>query len=83
MGEMTIGTLQKHFALACKISGFNPSKDTLETAVDRFQERGLRHLLLCIDNGGLLLLCADPEMSRRIQKAIEVIEEELDKEEIA
>lgn len=77
---MTKEKLCLEFAEACRLAGFNPSKDTLADTVERFNERTLRHLMLATDDGGLLLICADAEMSRRIKNAVDEIIETLDKE---
>lgn len=77
MKMMTKEKLSLDFAEACRLAGFNPDKDTLGNTVERFNERKLRHLMLGIDDGGLVLICADAEMSRRIKKALDEIVESL------
>lgn len=83
MKTMTVRELANDLKVACKIADMNPAKDTLEAVVGKFRERNLRHLLLFIEGGGILCLCADPEMSRRIYSAIKAIDKELDAEEEA
>lgn len=80
MKEITKEKLCLEFAEACKLAGFNPAKDTLVDTVERFNERKLRHLMLAIDGGGLLVVCADPDMSKRIRKAIERINKDYENE---
>lgn len=76
MKEMTKEKLCIEFAEACKLAGFNPSKDTLAATVERFYQRKLRHLLLSIEGGAMLLICADPKMGKRIMKALDEINTE-------
>lgn len=83
MGETqntSVCALAKALNKAFEVSGINPGKDTIVSAVEKFSDLGLRHLVLYIENGGFLCLCSDPEMSRKLRSAIEQIENELDME---
>lgn len=75
---MSVCELAKNLGLAFQMASIDPGKDTVTTAVDKFNALGARHLILYIENGGLLCLCSDPEMSRRLKDAIHRIDAELD-----
>lgn len=78
MQEMTMKELERNLLLAYKMADVDPSKDTIASAVNKFSDRGIRHLTLYIENCGLLCLCSDPEMSKRFKAAIDAIDAELD-----
>lgn len=73
MTELEIKEAAQDLYAAFKLADVNPGKDTLVTVIDKFKDRGLRHLTLNLDNGGLVCLCSNPEMSRKIGRAIQEI----------
>lgn len=73
MTELEIKEAAQDLYAALKLADVNPRKGTLVTLIDKFKDRGLRRLTLNLDNGGLVCLCSNPEMSRKIGKAIQEI----------
>lgn len=70
MEKITVKGLREKFRSSCLLMRLDPAKDTLESVVEKFNEAGARHLVLFTENGGLLCLCSDPEMSRRVYEAV-------------
>ncbi len=73
MTEEQIKATAKDLREVFMLADIDPGRDTLVTVVDKFKDRGLRHLTLNLDNGGLVCLCSNPEMSRKIGRAIQEI----------
>lgn len=71
--------LKEYFNLAA----VNPSTDTLVSATEKFRKHGMGCLLVSVGNGGVLCLCANPEMGKKLIAAIDRIGDELVAENMA
>lgn len=78
MEETSINELAHDLGKALMLADVDPAKNTISDAVRKFHDNGLRHLLVTTPHGGLLCLCSDPEMSRRIVEAVHRIDAELE-----
>lgn len=74
----TMEQVSHNLLTALAIGQVDPEKDTITSAIDKFRKMRLRHLVLYAEKGGFFCLCADPEMSKRFQAALEQIDKELD-----
>lgn len=73
MTEEQIKATAKDLREVFMLADIDPGRNTLVTVVDKFKDRGMRHLTLYLENGGLICLCANPEMSKRLGAAIQEI----------
>lgn len=78
MENKTMGEWEQDLSLAFQVAGIDPGKDSIALAVQKMRKLNLRHLVLYIEGGGFLCLCAEPEMSAMLRKAIECIDAEMD-----
>ncbi len=79
MDKMT--QLARDMQLAFMLGDINPAIDTVSESVAKYKKHGFRHLLVTTSNGGLLCLCSDPELSRRLMALIRKTVAEMDGEE--
>lgn len=92
MEKKTLREWARDLNLAFQVAGIDPGKDSIVEAVQKMRKLNLRHLVVYIEDGGCLCLCADPEMSAMLHNAInrydaesgmESMEEKHDKERVA
>lgn len=69
-----------------KVAGVDVEKDSLATVIDKIGKSGMRSVKCIYRAGddvpiGLFLLCADPVAAKRINEAVDRIEEKIEQEE--
>lgn len=79
MSNAEIGQAAMDLFNVMQMAQVDPAKDSLVSAVDKFQHNNWRHLTLCLENGGMIFLCANAEMSRRLLRAIQEINCDMDR----
>ncbi len=79
--EMSIDEVARELKLSFQVADMDPATDTVVEAARKFRKLGLRHLVLYLSTGGFLCLCSEPEMSKKLRKAISKMDGELDVEE--
>lgn len=78
MTDGEIRRVARDMYAAMEMAEINPAKDSLASVIDKFRDKNWRHLMLHLENGGMVILCANPEMSRRLSRAVQEISQGMD-----